>query len=130
MKKSILPFLAILSIILFSSCQKDVGGGPLTVSDKVKTYTEDVTSASMGNSKTTFNLSYDASNRITSLISASNPGDKFVFTYNSASGYSMEIFGSNIPVIHEDFFLNSNSLPDSTFQYNNTGDTSTEKYLY
>ena len=130
MKKSICPFAVISCIILFSSCQKDVSGDPLTVTDKVKTYTEDITSGSIGNSVTTYNLSYDASNRITSIISAYDPGNKFLFTYNSATTYSMDIYGSNVRVIHEDFFLNSTSLPDSTFQYNKTGDTSTEKYVY
>ncbi len=32
--------------------------------------------------------------------------------------------------IHEVFFLNSNSLVDSTFQYNDTFDSTTEKYIY
>ena len=129
--KKIIPLPAIISfIILFSSCQKDVGGDLPTATDKVKTYTEDITSVSIGNSVTTYNLSYDASNRITSLISASDPGNKFLYTYKSATTYSMEIYSSNALVIHEDFFLNSNSYPDSTYQYNNTGDTSTEKYVY
>ena len=130
MKKSILPFAVIAYIILFSSCQKDTGGDPPTMTDKVKTYTEDITSTSVGNSVTTYNLAYDASKRITSMISASAPGNKFLFTYNSATTYSMDIYSSNTRVIHEDFFLNSNSYPDSTFQYNNTGDTSTEKSVY
>jgi hypothetical protein len=127
MRKIIFPFLAISSVILFSSCQKDAGADSPTSTDRVKSYTEDITSGSIGNSVTTYNLTYDGSNRITSLISASNSGDKFLFTYNSAATFSMEIFNSNIRVIHEDFFLNSNSYPDSTYQYNNTGDTSTEK---
>ena len=129
--KKIIPLPAVISfIILFSSCQKETSNSPLTTTDKVKTYTEDVTSASIGNSVTTYNLSYDGSNRITSLISASDPGTKFLYTYTSATTYSMEIYSSNALVIHEDFFLHSNSYPDSTYQYNNTGDTSTEKYVY
>jgi YD repeat-containing protein len=130
MKKITLPFAVIACIILFSSCQKDTGGDPPTSTDKVKSYTEDITSGSIGNSVTTYNLAYDASNRIISIISASNPGDKFLFTYNSATTFSMDIYNSNTRVIHEDFFLNSNSYPDSTFQYNNTGDTATEKSVY
>lgn len=131
MKKNILALLAAISfIVLLSSCQKDAGGGPTTVTDKVKTYTEDIKSGSIGNFVTTYNLNYDGSDRISSMISTSNPGDKFLFTYNSASSYSMDIYNSNLLVIHEDFFLNSNSYPDSTFQYNDTGDTSTEKTVY
>ena len=130
MKKSIPQLAVILCIILFTSCQKDVDGDPITVTDKVKTYTEDITSGSIGNSVTTYNLSYDASDRIISIISASAPGNKFLFAYNSASTYAMDIYSSNIRVIHEDVSLNSNSYPDSTFQYNNTGDTTTEKNVY
>ena len=130
MKKGLPLFAAILFIILLSSCQKDAGVGPTTATDKVKTYTEDITSASIGNSVTTYNLGYDGSNRIISIIAASAPGNKFLFTYPSAGSFSMDIYNSNVRVIHEDFFLNSSSYPDSTFQYNNTGDTSTEKNIY
>lgn len=130
MKKNIPLLTAITCIILFSSCQKDAGGGPTTVTDKVKTYTEDITSPFLGNSVTTYNLSYDGSNRISSMISTSDPGDKFIFTYNSATTYSMDIYNSNVRVIHVDFFLNSNSYPDSTFQYNDTEDSSTTKNIY
>lgn len=130
MKKVIFLFSFFACIIMFSSCQKDTGGDPPTTTDKVKSYTEDITSGSIGNSVTTYNLSYDGSDRITSIISASNPGDKFLFSYNSATNYSMDIYSSNTRVIHEDFFLNSSSYPDSTFQYNNTGDTATEKSVY
>ncbi|MEP7376396.1 MAG: hypothetical protein ABI675_23565 [Chitinophagaceae bacterium] len=130
MKKIAFHLLVISSVILFSSCQKDTGGDLPTSTDRVKSYTEDITSGLIGNSVTTYNLTYDGSNRITGLVSASNPGDKFLYTYNSATTFSMEIFNSNVRVIHEDFFLNGNSWPDSTYQYNNTGDTSTEKNVY
>ena len=42
----------------------------------------------------------------------------------------MELISDNAFDLHVDYFLNSQSLIDSTFQYNNTNDTSTEKYVY
>ncbi len=123
----ILP--AIFIIILFASCQKeksnDPNDSPLV---KLKTYTEDYYDGSTHNI-ITFNVSYDNSNRIISLISASSPGDKFVFQY-SGNNYTMDLYNSGTLSIHEVFFLNSNSLVDSSFQYNDTSDSSTEKYIY
>jgi hypothetical protein len=123
-------FLGILVTSIFASCQKDISsensGTP--VSNKVKTYTEDVTSGGT-HSVTTFNVAYDASDRVVSITSAASPGDRFVFQYSNGS-YTGDIFNANVLSIHEDYFLNSNSLLDSTFQYNDTNDSSTEKYLY
>jgi hypothetical protein len=133
--------IALLGLsFLFASCQKDFEltnpidsttttptPGPNT-GFLVKTYKEDVVSA-FGNYSSTFILTYDASNRIKTMISTANPGDKFVYTYGSNS-YVMEQYNSNVLSIHETFFLNSNNLVDSTFQYNNTRDTTTEKYIY
>ena len=125
--------LAIIVAVAFTSCQKEfstsnpAGTTPI-LSNKVKTYTEDVTSAG-AHTVTTFDLSYDNSNRLISMISETNTGDKFVFNYGSAS-YTGDIFNSNALSIHEVFFLNSNSFVDSTFQYNDTNDSTTEKYIY
>jgi hypothetical protein len=65
------------------------------------------------------------------MISASSPGDKFIYQYNSNNTYTLDLYNSNILSIHEVFFINSSlSLFDSTFQYNDTKDSSTEKYIY
>ncbi len=123
----ILPGLVL--IVLFSSCQKEpTDDNPASPSAKVKTYTEDVTAGGQ-HTVTVFNLAYDANDRVISLVSASSPGDKFVYQYATAS-YTLDIFNSNMLSIHEVFFLNGNSLVDSTFQYNDTNDSSTEKYIY
>ncbi len=77
----------------------------------------------------TFNLSYDAGDRLVKMISASSPGDRFEFQYANGS-YILDLYNSNALSIHELILLNSNSLVDSTFQYNDTNDSTTEKYLY
>ena len=41
-----------------------------------------------------------------------------------------DIYTSNALSIHEVFSLNSNSFVDSTFQYNDTNDSTTEEYIY
>lgn len=136
-------FLLPLFVLFFSSCQKEISGeiarptdttrtrgtgGTLGSSFLVKTYTEDITTAS-GNLKVTFDLKYDISDRIVSMISRANAGDKFVYQY-SANKFTMDLFNSNVLSIHMDCFLNNMQLIDSSLQYNDTRDTSTEKYSY
>lgn len=131
MKKNFLFLAVIALIILFSACQKEPGNNlPPTQQLKLKTYTEDVRSASWGNSVTTYHLNYDGNDRMTSMVDASGPGNKFVFAYPSSSKYPMDLFVDNIFELHADYFLNNHSMLDSSFQYNNTDDTSTEKYVY
>ena len=123
-------FLSLLIPCIVASCQKDTSSentGP-QASPKVKTYTEDITAGGT-HSVTTFNVAYDASDRVVSITSAASPGDRFVFQYSNGN-YTAEIFNANLLSIHEVYFLNSNSLVDSTFQYNDTNDSSTEKYIY
>lgn len=127
-------------VLIFSSCQKEITGIVSRATDTtgtvgtpgdsflVKTYTEDLKS-SAGNLSSKFNLSYDANNRIISLVSSTNAGDKFVYQYG-VNNYSLEIYNSNVLSIHGDFFLNSNQLLDSNVQYNDTRDTTIEKYTY
>jgi len=119
-------------IVALSSCQKETASNnPLPAQSlKIKTYTEDVRSGVFGNSVTTYNLSYDGKDRLVSLVDAANPGNKFVYAYPSSSKYTLDIFIGNIFELHNDFLLNSQSLIDSSYQYNNTSDTSTEKYIY
>lgn len=130
MKKNIFTLIALSSIIIFSSCQKDKQPDANTNLNKVKIYTENITSPGNGTIAATFNIGYDGNNRITSVTQTDAPGNKFLFTYTSGTKYSMDLYESGSISVHEDFFLNSNSLPDSTFQYNDTQDSTTEKYLY
>ena len=132
-----------LFVLFFSSCQKEITGEIARPTDTsgtggtggtggstslVRTYTEDITTAD-GNIKVTFNLSYDASGRITSLVSTSNAGDKFVYQYGT-NKYSSDLYNSNVLSIHGDFYLNSMQLVDSVLQYNDTADTTTNKFTY
>ncbi|HEY5462757.1 MAG TPA: hypothetical protein VIJ95_05825 [Hanamia sp.] len=130
MKKFASLLAVITSVILFSSCSKDQNPQPANNANKLKSYTEVVNSTSIGNSTTTFTFGYDNSDRIISITTSLSSGDKFLFTYPSANTFSMDIYVSGSVSIHEDFFLNSNSLMDSTYQYNDTQDTTTEKYFY
>ncbi len=129
MKNKLLASASIL--VLLASCQKppDYGLQPNNNSNRVKSYTESITSPN-GNLSHTYNISYDDGGRVTGMTSATSPGDKFVYAYRSGNHYTMDIFNSGKLSIHEDFFLNAAFLPDSTMQYNDTKDTLTERYLY
>lgn len=130
MRKHVTFIAFLASVILFSSCGKDKDPKPANSLYKVKTYTEAIHLSSGQNITTTFNLEYDGQNRVTSITSASAPGNKFVITYPSKSMFSMDIYNNGSVGIHEDFFLNSHSLVDSTMQVDDSRDTTTEKYLY
>ncbi|MBL7697778.1 MAG: hypothetical protein JNK79_06450 [Chitinophagaceae bacterium] len=124
--------LITLSALSFSACQKD--DIPFEEQNKpvhrVKTYTETIHSSFLGDISETYNLSYDDNNRIASMISADDPGNKFVFTYPNSTLFQLDIYTDNAVVIHEDGFLNESKMLDSTFQYNDEGDTTTEKHFY
>ena len=132
---------ALVFITIISSCQKEVTGDldtpvtttPTTPSSSaiVKTYTIDVAGPNGSHNITIFNLTHDANNRLTGLISATTVGDKIIYTYNSDNTYTMDIFESNVLSIHELFYLNNIPSIDSTVQYDTpNNDTTTEKYLY
>jgi hypothetical protein len=123
--------LIAITAFVFTSCQKEyIDEHPVAppTSSKVKTYSEDLVSGG-NHSSGTFNLSYDSDNKLISMTSAASSGDRFEYHY-SGDTYTMDLFNSNTLSIHEEFYLNSLQLIDSTFQYNDTGDSSTEKYLY
>ncbi|HEY2650100.1 MAG TPA: hypothetical protein VGI38_12955 [Puia sp.] len=128
MKKTLLP--AILFAFLFIACKKS-NDTPSTVSASLpKTYTEDIRSTGF-NSLTTYNLTYDGNNRITSMTAIPEPAIvKFVYTYSSNTSLTMDLYNSNVLGVHEILWLNASGTIDSTFQYNDTQDTSTEKYIY
>ena len=133
--KLFFPLSALFAIVFLSSCQKEISGETNSANSdssqyRVKTYTEEVNSSVYGNSVTTYNLSYDADGRLINMVSASSPGDKFVYQYGSSNSFTMDLYNANAISIHEIFFTNSLLLLDSTLQYNDTKDTSTEKYLY
>ncbi|HUZ61410.1 MAG TPA: hypothetical protein VMU83_21725 [Hanamia sp.] len=129
MKQKITTLVA-LSSLLFFSCQKSSNTDQTTNSNKVKTYTESITSPGTPEISDSYNITYDANNRITGVVPTNSSDVKFIFTYSSNSKFSLDLYNAGALSIHEDIFLNSNSLFDSTFQYNDTNDTTTEKYFY
>jgi hypothetical protein len=129
MKNFTILIVSIFSFAYFSCKKNNAPDNTTTSFSKVKTYTEDITVSGV-HTVTSYNVNYDSADRITSLISTSNPGDKFVFHYNSGSSFILDIFNSNELFVRQIFFLNASLLVDSTVRYSNTHDTATEKYLY
>jgi hypothetical protein len=117
----------ILSIV---SCKKENNNSNNSSSGQPKVYIEESRSSPVyGNIKAVYNLTYDGDGRILSLISTS-PALKFVYQYNSNNTFTMDLYTNNTLDIHELLFIGPSSFVDSTFQYNNTNDTSAEKYFY
>jgi hypothetical protein len=129
MKKTITNLAALVSIIIISSCQKEPSVDLPAATDRVKTYTEDITSPSTGHTVTVFNLNYDGSNRITSMVSVSDAGNKFVYTYPSANIIYSDFYSGGVLGIHYEAYMLNNRI-DSAFEYNDTNDSTTQKFIY
>jgi hypothetical protein len=129
MKNNLLLLTSIALVILFSSCQKESSEVLPASSLKIKTYTEDVKNGPL-KSVTTYNVSYDGSNRIVAVTDASDPNNKIHYGYPSNKHYTVDVYFSSVVTIHVDYFLNDQSMIDSSFQYNITDDSSTEKFSY
>ncbi|MDB5278035.1 MAG: hypothetical protein JWR61_2990 [Ferruginibacter sp.] len=130
MKKILTAVFFFATLLLLNACKKDSSSTTSAAADRVKTYTIDVNQPGVFHETVTCNVSYDDNNRIAGLTSTTSAADRFVFSYPSANKFSMDIFGSNVITLHEDSYINGSGLLDSTFQYNDTQDTSTEKYIY
>lgn len=134
MKNAFYIYLLIVLILTGTSCQKEFSSSsPNTTIDSsslLKTFSETYSTGVTSSTSVTFNVQYGANKQIIGLISTSNPADKFVFTFPLATKYTQDIFAGDTLVIHEDFYTNNNSFLDSTYQYNDTRDTSAEKYFY
>jgi hypothetical protein len=129
MKSKNLILFSIGAALLLVACQKDKQPDTNNVL-KVKSYSEKVVSSDGDSIVANYNLSYDAKNRITAINQVEVPGNKFMFTYESDSKFSIDIYLMGALSIHEDVFLNSSHFVDSTYQYNDEKDTSSEKYIY
>ncbi len=128
MKNNPIALAAIAGILAFTSCKKSSNSS--NSSGLPKTLTEEVNSPALGHLVETLNLQYDGNGRITSLVSTTDPGTKSLYQYSSNKTFTMDLYEANQLTIHEIFWIGANSFVDSTFQYNNTNDTSTEKYTY
>ena len=127
MKITRMTIIAALVILAAASCQKDYD--PQTgqsTKTKIKTYIEDA-SKTPYNFIDTFNIAYDASDRIISIANAGGSG--FYYTY-TATSYTMDLIQGGQLNIRDISYINSNQLVDSTFQYNDTNDSSTSKLVY
>jgi hypothetical protein len=119
-----LTFFA-LAVFILVSCKKNSGTNAAGNSNKLKTYIE--TDQIGGTTQSdTFAVTYDNDNRLTSLVS---PNLKDIYNYQSNS-YTLDLYVNSVVNVHENFYLNGSSLVDSTMQYNNTNDTTTEGYTY
>lgn len=117
--------VAIIAISLFDSCKKNNGTTSSGASDKLKMYIEDATTSGL-HQVDSFTVSYDGDNRITSVAS---PALTFNYAYSSKS-FTLDQLDYGQLSIHEIFYINSSSYVDSTFQFDNTSDTTTEGYTY
>src|ERR1700761_7968053 len=98
MRSFFLPAAIVITLTVVSCKKSDSTDNTVP---RVKTYTEDVTSPSVDNGHVvdSFTLSYDAQDRITSLVSVTNPPEKFVYTYGSNS-FKMVITGDDNSVLN------------------------------
>jgi hypothetical protein len=126
-EKRLLAFGAALCL-LAASCKKnsDVSSGNNGNSlNKVKMYIEE-THVPTYNQIDTFYLSYDNNGRLTSMT---GPTLKFVYAYTGSTSFTLDLFENGAQSIHELAYVKGSYI-DSTFQYNSTHDTTTQKYLY
>ncbi|MBS1666991.1 MAG: hypothetical protein JST58_06415 [Bacteroidetes bacterium] len=119
-------FIALLSLLFIFSCSKEKSYSASNSTTKLKMYIEDARNSSLNSIDTQY-LAYDANNRITAMTSTQG---KEVYTYTSNNQFTLDLYLGTTLSIHELFFINSNSLVDSTRQDDQVGDTSTEGYLY
>jgi hypothetical protein len=116
----------VLLLALFISCKKNSSNSSASNSNKLKFYIEDATNTPLDEIDS-FSFTYDGQNRITSLYSTNI---RSVYAYPTSNTFTLDLFTYGTFNIHEVAYINSSSLVDSTFQYNNTNDTTTEGYIY
>jgi hypothetical protein len=119
-----LTFFA-LALCLLASCKKNNGSNSSGNSNKLKLYIESEQTGGI-NYTDTFSVTYDNDNRITGLVS---PALKFAYAYQSKS-FTLDLYESGQLSIHEIAYEGGNNYVDSTFQYDNTNDTTTEGYYF
>jgi YD repeat-containing protein len=113
------------ALLILASCKKH-GADASGNSNKLKWYIENYTSGT-NHLVDSFSVSYDNSDRITGLSSALL---KLVYGYANSKTNTFDIYEYGQPSLHENAFVNGNALVDSSIQYDYTGDTTTQKYVY
>lgn len=120
-------FLAFcFGLCFLASCKKNSNSGSSANSSKLKMYIEESHVAGSF-ALDSFHVSYDNDGRMTGMIS---PAIGIKYGYNGNTSFTTDLFENGSQTIHEIAYLNGNKLVDSTFQYNNTQDTTTEGYAY
>ena len=132
MKNQVIALSIVFILFSLVSCTKDGGSSSSTNTQTplIKTIAQKVVYGTTYNSYTKQNLYYDSKNRITSLVDSANTGNKFIYTYASDKQFTVDIYINNALSIHDEMFLNSNNQQDSSYQYNDTQDTTWEKFTY
>jgi len=120
------PIVALFAVCLIVSCKKNNGTGSNGNPNKLKQYIEQYQFLTT-NTSDTFQVSYDNQNRLTGL---SSPLVRLAYTYTSATSFTLDLFQYGQLAIHEVGYVNSASYIDSSFQYNNTNDSTTQKFIY
>ncbi|MBO9203941.1 MULTISPECIES: hypothetical protein [Niastella] len=133
--KTITTYLYIILLIAaISSCKKDSAGG--SASTKVVSYTEEITAVGSGRVVESYDVNYDAQDRITSVQSTTRPGHRMVYQYSSENSFTYDKIEDNKIKVHHIYFVNNLSLIDSTWHYENksdpnyTNDTLSERFFY
>lgn len=116
---------ALAALCLFASCKKSSNSNGSGTANKFKSYVEVVHAGGIDQTDS-FNLTYDNNARLTTLASATQ---KFVYGYNGSTSITMDYYENGQLSIHEVGYL-KNGILDSTFQYNDSQDTTTEGYVY
>lgn len=127
MKRSTSYFYIFLLLAAAASCGKEAANN--NASHKLKTYTEDITAVG-GHQVETYTINYDEQDRITSVESVTRPGHRMVYQYSAENSFTYDKYEDNKVIAHNLYFVNSLSLIDSTYQYNNMRDTESVKFIY
>lgn len=112
----------------FSACSKKSDSPSPPQGTRLTRYTEILNPRTFYSVTTSYDISYDQNNKVASIVNSNDPGSKFMFDYVS-DGYNFDIYGSGNVLIHRKVMFSGNTI-DSTIEYNNEGDTTTEKYIY
>ncbi|MGC4037954.1 MAG: hypothetical protein QM764_18475 [Chitinophagaceae bacterium] len=129
--KNITTYLLLFFIlVLVVACQKEPNEQlPQSTGNKLKTYTEDVTDINSVHTVDSFVLAYDGSDRIISMTSVADTGQKFTYSYPSGNTIVKKVYIDGALSLHvEDFYVNNHV--DSSFSVNDAGDTTTVKFIY
>ena len=118
-------------ICLLASCKKNSNSNSTATGNngnalsRLKYYIEQ-TNISGPVQADSFAMAYDNDGR---LISMTGQSLKFVYTYPSSNSFTLDLYENGAMSIHEVAYIKG-SYVDSTFQYNNTNDSTTQKFVY